>query len=286
MSNAQKSMVNDVVNNWPYPTLFAHRGAGKSAPENTLAAIKLGAAHQYCGFEFDVKLSQEGVAILMHDDKLDRTTNGHGAVAVASIAELEQLDAGSWHSAAFAGEKIPRFSAVTKYLHGHGLMANVEIKPCFGREIETGKQVAEMCVEIWRDRHVKPLISSFSEMSLEAAHKVASGYPLGLLVTTPCEDHLPMLEALGCVSIHGHHESLDADTIRFFHDHGYRVLTYTVNDIDRVTQLLAWGVDGIFTDEIDKMAKRFPACLLPTGKPMMNEQTDEMEWLNAIPPMP
>ena len=132
----------------------------------------------------------------------------------------------------------------------------------------------------------KPLISSFSELALEAAHKVASGYPLGLLVTTPCEDHLPTLQALGCVSIHGHHESLDGETIRFFHDHGYRVLTYTVNEVERAAQLLAWGVDGIFTDEIDKMAKRFPAHLKPTGKPMINEQTENMDWLNVVPPMP
>jgi glycerophosphoryl diester phosphodiesterase len=283
MMNATRK---SIVENWSFPTFFAHRGAGAAAPENTLAAMELGAAHGYCGFEFDVKLSKDGVAILMHDDKLERTTNGHGAVADMDATELEKLDAGSWHSAAFAGTKIPRFSAVTKFLHGHGYVANVEIKPCWGREIETGRQVAEMCVESWQDRHIKPLISSFSELALEAARKVASDYPLGLLVTTPCEDHLPTLQALGCVSIHGHHESLDGDTTRFFHDHGYRVLTYTVNDVERAAQLLAWGVDGIFTDEIDKMAKRFPAHLKPTGKPMMNEQTENMDWLNVVPPMP
>jgi glycerophosphoryl diester phosphodiesterase len=272
--------------NWPFPTLFAHRGAGKLAPENTLAAIKVGAANDYVAFEFDVKLSQEGIMILMHDDTLARTTNGHGEVATKTIGDLEALDAGTWHSAAFAGEKIPRFSAIAKYLHGHGYLANVEIKPCHGREKETGKAVAEMCVESWGDRLVKPLLSSFSEDSLEAARQVAPTMPMGLLVTMACEDHLYTLKALDCVSIHTHHESLDAETIRFFHQHGYRVLTYTVNDPERVALLLSWGIDGIFTDEIQLMARRFPHELHAANKPMRSVFETTVDWANVVPPMP
>jgi glycerophosphoryl diester phosphodiesterase len=272
--------------NWPFPTLFAHRGAGKLAPENTLAAMKVGAAHEYLAFEFDVKLSQEGVSVLMHDATLERTTNGHGEVAQKTIVELEKLDAGSWHSPTFVGEKIPRFSAVAKYLHGHGYLANVEIKPCPKREAETGKAVAEMCVEAWRDRLVKPLISSFSETALEAAQQVAPQLPMGLLVTMACEDHLYTLKSLNCVSIHTHHDTLDAETVRFFHEHGYRVLTYTVNDAERVATLLSWGVDGIFTDEIALIARRFPKALHVANKPMTHPVEGNLDWLSAIPPMP
>jgi glycerophosphoryl diester phosphodiesterase len=272
--------------NWPFPVLFAHRGAGKHAPENTLAAMKVGAANDYVAFEFDVKLSKEGIPILMHDETLNRTTSGEGEVAKRSIGELEALDAGAWHSAAFAGEKIPRFSAIAKYLHGHGYLANVEIKPCHGREKETGKAVAEMCVESWGDRLVKPLLSSFSEDSLEAARRVAPKMPMGLLVTMACEDHLYTLKALDCISIHTHHESLDAETIRFFHTHGYRVLTYTVNDPERVALLLSWGIDGIFTDEIQLMARRFPHELHAANKPMRSVVEATVDWANAVPPMP
>jgi glycerophosphoryl diester phosphodiesterase len=275
--------------NWPFPVLFAHRGAGKHAPENTLAAIHVGVANDYVAFEFDVKLSQEGVAILMHDDTLPRTTNGSGEVANKTIAELELLDAGSWHSAAFIGEKIPRFTAVAKYLHGHGYLANVEIKPCHGREAETGKAVMELCVESWGDRVVKPLISSFNEVALEAARKVSPTMPMGLLVTMACEDHLYTLKSLDCVSIHTHHESLDAETIRFFHEHGYRVLTYTVNDPERVALLLSWGIDGIFTDEIQTMARRFPQELHAANKPMRHvarADSSATVWTDVVPPMP
>jgi glycerophosphoryl diester phosphodiesterase len=257
--------------NWPFPVFFAHRGAGKLAPENTLAAMKVGAANDYVAFEFDVKLSKEGIPILMHDETLNRTTSGEGEVATKSIGELEALDAGAWHSAAFAGEKIPRFSAVAKYLHGHGYLANVEIKPCHGRETETGTALAGMCLECWGDRLVKPLLSSFSEDALVAARKAAPKMPMGLLVTMACEDH---------------HESLDAEAIRFFHMHGYRVLTYTVNDPDRAALLLSWGIDGIFTDEIQLMARRFPHELHAANKPMRNQAEAAVEWVSAVPPMP
>ena len=86
------------VKAWPYPTLFAHRGGGSLAPENTLAAMQCGYANGYGAVEFDVKLSADNIAFLLHDDTLDRTTNGFGAAAQMNMADLEKLDAGAWHS--------------------------------------------------------------------------------------------------------------------------------------------------------------------------------------------
>ena len=235
---------------WPYPTLFAHRGGGKLAPENTLAAMKCGYAHGYGAVEFDVKLSADNIAILLHDDSLNRTSNGDGMAAQYTMVELEKLDAGSWYGDKYAGERIPRFSAVANYLHGLGLMANVEIKPCPGREAETGKLVAELCVELWRDRLVKPLITSFSVAALRAARLAAPAAPMGLLVEAPNELQLELLQSLKCVSLHCQHSGLTAEHVRFFHGHGFHVLTYTVNDVDRAAELLAIGVDGIFTDNL------------------------------------
>ena len=94
---------------WPYPRWVAHRGAGKLAPENTMSAFRLGAQHGYRFFECDAKLSQDGVLFLMHDATLDRTTNGHGIGGELTMGEIAQLDAGSWHSRAFAGESLPRW---------------------------------------------------------------------------------------------------------------------------------------------------------------------------------
>ena len=271
---------------WPFPTLFAHRGGGIHAPENTLAAVKTGHAFNYAAIEFDVKLSGDAVAMLMHDSTLERTTNGRGSVAEKTIAELELLDAGLWHSDAFRAEPPPRFSAVAAYLHAHGLMANVEIKPSGNREFETGKIVAEMCEEIWRDRIVKPLISSFSVGALRAARAAAPALPLGLLVDNPGNEHLPLLQELGCVSIHCDHLYITAEWVRLFHRHGYRVLTYTVNRVEQINALLAMGVDGVFTDQLEMMAKAFGSLLSDAGKPMRDPFDDEDEWRAAPPPMP
>lgn len=271
---------------WPYPTLFSHRGGGIHAPENTYAAVKAGHALGYLAFEFDVKLSGDSVAMLMHDSTLDRTTDGRGVVADKTMAELALLDAGGWHSEAFRAEPPPRFSTVAAYLHANGLMANVEIKPSENRERETGKLVAEMCDEIWRDRIVKPLISSFSVDALRAARAASPALPMGLLADIAGEHHLPLLQELNCVSFHCNHLHITAELVRLFHRHDYRVLTYTVNRVERIHALLAMGVDGVFTDQLELMAKEFPALLTETGQPMRDPPNIDDQWRAAPPPMP
>src|SRR5262245_61294333 len=112
---------------WTFPRLVAHRGGGALAPENTLAGLRLAARLGYAGTEFDVKLSADGVPVLMHDDTLDRTTSGFGPVAPASLAELQDLDAGSWFGRAFTGERVPTYAAAAEACRALKLWANVEI---------------------------------------------------------------------------------------------------------------------------------------------------------------
>ena len=258
----------DISKSWPYPTLFAHRGGGSLAPENTLAAMKTGHAQSFAAVEFDVKLSQDNVALLMHDATLERTTDGLGLIAEQSIAQLETFDAGAWHSEEFRGERIPRLTGISKYLHAQGMMANVEIKPCPGRETETGRIVAELCEELWRDRLVKPLLSSFSMEALRAARAASPLLPMGLLVGVPEDNHLAFLAELGAVSMHCHHQHMTAELVRYLHRHGYRVMTYTVNELSRLGELLEMGVDGVFTDNLHEIAKHFPEQLVDVARPM------------------
>ena len=134
---------------WPYPRWIAHRGAGKLAPENTLAAFRLGARHGYRMFECDAKLSSDGVLFLLHDATLERTTNGHGAAGERSMGELAQLDAGGWHSRAYTGEAMPTLEALARYCLANGHHLNVEIKPTPGQELATGRAVGELLARIW-----------------------------------------------------------------------------------------------------------------------------------------
>ncbi|MGL4230860.1 MAG: glycerophosphodiester phosphodiesterase family protein, partial [Casimicrobium sp.] len=110
---------------WYYPKTIAHRGAGKLAPENTLAAIRLGVANGYRACEFDVRLSRDDVLLLMHDADLERTSSGKGTVAAQDWAQLSQLDAGAWHSSAYAGEPIPTFANVIAYCNANDVAMNV-----------------------------------------------------------------------------------------------------------------------------------------------------------------
>ena len=147
---------------WPYPRLVAHRGAGKLAPENTLAAFRLGASFGYSVFECDVKLSGDGKSFLLHDATLARTTSGAGRADALTLGELAMLDAGSWHGPAFAGEPPATLAAIFRYLRANGFSCNVEIKPSPGNEWRTGAAVALDVKALAQGMAVVPLLSSFS----------------------------------------------------------------------------------------------------------------------------
>lgn len=238
---------------WPYPSWAAHRGAGRLAPENTLAAIRLGASFGYRMFEFDARLTADGVAILMHDATLGRTTDGRGPVAGTTFGEIARLDAGSWHSAAWAGEGVPTLAQAARWLLANGAMANVEIKPCAGRERETGAAVALEARRLWRRAAIAPLLSSFSEATLASATDAAPELPRALLFDVLPHDWVARCRAPGCVAVGANHTVLSREVIAQAHDAGLRVLGYTVNDPGRAAQLLDWGLDTLITDAVDRI---------------------------------
>ncbi|MBK7660878.1 MAG: glycerophosphodiester phosphodiesterase [Betaproteobacteria bacterium] len=249
------------MNGWPYPRLIAHRGGGSLAPENTLAALKLGASLGYRASEFDVKLSRDAVPFLLHDSKLERTTNGAGIAGEFDWSVLAGLDAGAWHSPAYRGEPLPRLDDVARFITGNGLVANVEIKPTPGFEAVTGRVVARACAELWAGIPVQPLLSSFAYEALVAARDEAPHLPRGWLIETPTETDFDCLEKLGAVSLHCSHRAVTPDLVSRVHEGGRRVMAWTVNDAERAECLLGWGVDGIFTDNLRELAARFRGYL-------------------------
>jgi glycerophosphoryl diester phosphodiesterase len=242
---------------WPYPRIIAHRGGGAMAPENTLAAMKRGVALGFKGFEFDVKLAKDATPFLLHDDTLDRTSNGRGPANELTGSELAKLDAGSWYSTEYAGEPLPRFDDVARYLIANGTWANVEIKPSPGCDEATGKAIALACRELWKDSKLKPVLSSFSPVALRAAIEAVPELPYGYLV----DDILPQWPAtmreLKCISLHCNEKKLTRDIAVAVKGAGYGLLTWTVNDPKRARELFAWGVDAIFTDRLDLIAPDF-----------------------------
>ncbi|WP_019939266.1 glycerophosphodiester phosphodiesterase [Bordetella sp. FB-8] len=239
---------------WPYPAHIAHRGGGKLAPENTLAAMRAGKQHGYRMFEFDVKLSRDGVAVLLHDDDLDRTTDGHGPAGDKTYAELAQLDAGSWHSPDYAGEPVPTFAAAARYAIANGIACNVEIKPCPGRDAQTGEAVARLTQALWAGMHRQPLLSSFSEEALAAAQATAPELPRALLVEAVSDDWLARLRKYDCVGLNINQRDASPELIGAVHEAGYRIAAWTVNDPDRARLLFSWGMDALFTDQLALIA--------------------------------
>ncbi len=239
---------------WPYPRWIAHRGAGKLAPENTLAAFRLGAAHGYRAFECDVKLSADGVPFLLHDATLERTTSATGSAGDRPWAALSQLDAGGWHSRQFAGETLPSLAAIAAFVRCNDLQLNIEIKPTPGAEALTGRVVAEHAARLWAGAAVPPLLSSFRPDALATAAEVAPALPRALLLDTLWPGWDQVAVSLGCVAIVTNHRLMDADLLALARRTGWRAMVYTVNEPADAQRLLALGIDGVITDAVDRFS--------------------------------
>lgn len=240
---------------WPYPAWIAHRGAGRLAPENTLAAFRLGASHGYRMFECDVKLSADGVPFLLHDDTLDRTTNATGLAGEQTWSHLAQLDAGSWHSRCYAGEPLPSFDNIAQFCLKNAYFLNIEIKPTPGIERATGLVVAQHAARLWKNAPTPPaappLLTSFHPASLEGAQATAPQLPRGLLLHTLWTGWLETALMLDCVAIICNHALWDSATVGQAKRAGFRCLSYTVNDEWAAQRLLDLGTDGMITDRVD-----------------------------------
>jgi glycerophosphoryl diester phosphodiesterase len=244
---------------YQYPCrIIAHRGGGTMAPENTLAGIRYGHEHGFRGVEFDVMLARADVPVLMHDDTLERTTNGTGALADQSAEALERLDAGRWRAAHYAGEPVPRFEAAARLCVELNLFANVEIKPFApgGAAVaaRTGRVAAMAARDYWRDAVVPPLLSSFSGAALQAALAAAPEMPRAYLFDAVPPDWRVKLEHLDCAALHCNANRLDAGLAKAVKDAGYGLMCWTVNDVAQAERLFGWGVDAICTDRLDLFA--------------------------------
>ncbi|MBH9553279.1 glycerophosphodiester phosphodiesterase [Inhella gelatinilytica] len=235
---------------WPYPFWIAHRGAGKQAPENTAGAFRTGAAAGFRGFECDVQLSADGVPFLLHDDTLERTTNGQGLACTQPWAVLAQLDAGSWHSPAFVGEPLASLAQLSASAADLGWALNLELKPSPGEAERVGAGVARWLSDHWKGG-IPPLLSSFDPQALRAAQAADPHWPLALLVERWSAEIPALALSLHVRAVVSHHASLTADGVRALHTAGLKALCYTVNEEPDAERLIGAGVDGLITDRLD-----------------------------------
>lgn len=233
-----------------YPRVIAHRCGGAFAPENTLAGLRVAAELGVTGVEFDVMLTRDGSAVLIHDETLERTTNGHGRVAEHDLAALQRLDAGITHAPQYSGERIPTFEQAWQSCADLGLWANIEIKPSEGRDVATATVLGNCLRDCWRaDAGV---VSSFSETALLAFAERAPDIPRALLVTEIPGDWQARLAGTGCVALHckGDQGDLPVRLDKALAA-GVPVACYTINNRVVGERLLAAGVAALFSDRLD-----------------------------------
>lgn len=259
------------LSSWHYPRVIAHRCGGALAPENTLAGLQVARLCGVSAVEFDVMLSADGVPFVIHDETLERTTDGQGAVALTRAAQLRQLDAGVRHHAAFRGERLPLLTEMLAACHALGLAANAEIKPAAGHDAATGRVVGEViavfqsaCLAAGK-RPLSLLLSSFSEEALATAlpsmerTDVGRAMARALLVENVPADWQTRLRRLDCQHLHcaATATEVTSQLAAELRASGGALACYTVNDAAQAAQLFAIGVSAIFTDR--------PDCFCPSA---------------------
>lgn len=234
-----------------YPRIIAHRGGGALAPENTLVGMRIAHRLGCRGVECDVMLTADGVPILMHDETLERTTNGVGPVAAATAAQIDRLDAGGKHHPAFAVSPAPTFIQVLALCSELGLWLNAEIKPTAGTDAATGRAVAAIAAaHLAQYPATAMVLSSFSAPALQAAMAVAPAIPRALLCADAPADWQAALAACDAAALHLPASIRHAD-LRAICADDVPVACYTVNDRATAETLFAAGVCAIFTDRPD-----------------------------------
>ena len=236
---------------WPLPFWIAHRGAGTLAPENTLAAFRVGASHGFQAFECDVKVSADGIPFLLHDATLDRTTNAFGMASDRSWSELSRLDAGGWHGTAFAGEPIPSFEAIAAFVRQNGYALDIEIKPTPGQDFTTGQILGREVLRLWDGASGMPLFTSFRPDALRGARETAPHVPRGLLLDSLWAGWEVAADTVACSAVITHHALMSENLAKRLHAQGRRVLVYTVNAPETAARMAEFGVDRIITDAVN-----------------------------------
>jgi glycerophosphoryl diester phosphodiesterase len=233
----------------PAPILLGHRGAKKYAPENTLAAFNLALEQGADGVELDAKLSADGIIVVHHDTTVNRTTDGKGRLSQLPFAALRELDAGSFFSEKFRGEKIPTLEEVFESI-GRRAIINVELT---NYSTPHDSLVEKTCELVRRHALQKSIIfSSFFAGNLKKAAALLPEVPRGLLTQA---------SVLGLwgrsfgfnfgdyAALHPYISDVTAQQVQRVHRLGRKINVWTVNTEEDIRRLIGWGVDGIITDD-------------------------------------
>ncbi len=233
---------------------FAHRGFSGKYPENTMLAFKKAVEAGADGIELDVQLTKDGELVIIHDEKVDRTTNGAGNVRDFTLAELRKLDASYIYTGKMDVNPVPTFEEYCEWVKDLPIVTNIELKtgvyPYPGIEAKVWKILQKYNLQD------KVIISSFNHYSILQMRKLAPQLQYGLLTESWLVNPGAYVESVGVECYHPYYGSLTEETVAEVKSHNIAINTYTVNDVDAVKRLNTLGIDiviGNFPDMVKKV---------------------------------
>jgi glycerophosphoryl diester phosphodiesterase len=233
------------------PLVLAHRGFSDAAPENTMAAFEAARRAGADGIEFDVQRTRDGELVVIHDQTVDRTTNGTGQVQDFTYKQLQGLDAGSWFHPSFHGERIPLLQDVLEWGYTQRMLLNVELKTGSVPDPDLIKKT----VQLIQDHNVSEqvLISSFDPASLHMVKALNPKLRIGLLYEKRLAKPWEYALWMGAFAIHPRYTHITSDLVEACHSRHIRINTWTVNTLKGMRRMVNLGVDAIITNYPDRM---------------------------------
>jgi glycerophosphoryl diester phosphodiesterase len=227
--------------------VIAHRGASSYAPENTLAAFDLALRMGVRHIELDVALTSDSHTVVIHDDKVDRTSNGCGLVTSHTLAALRELDAGSWFGAQFKGERVPAYDEVLARYKGR-VHIHTEIK---GKSPSLSQRTADLIRKHGMERHVT--VTSFQSVRLEEMRAYAPELPTGWLVRELNDSIIAQAHAIGMSQLCPRADIVTREWVARLHAEGFVVRAWAVGTEELMQRAVQAGVDGMTVNFPDKL---------------------------------
>ena len=227
--------------------IIAHRGASSKLPENTMTAYKQALKDGADGIELDIHLSKEKVPVVIHDETVDRTTDGYGFIKEYSVSDLKKLSAGKWKGWKYRKAEIPTLEEVLEWIKTTHLDLVIELK----NNLFPYKGMEKIALDLIEKHGMmnRTIFSSFNHDSLITLKKLNSNAETAPLYSKPIQDPASYAKSTGAKGVHPYFRITTEHLVKILHDNDLKIRPYTVNSPHFMAALYNWGADGLITDE-------------------------------------